>query len=538
MAAMSSAWLKGANKNDELVYGCAQQSLHAIETDQSDIVKTGCIRIMRDYLTVLPSDNCTALQPGIVTGIAKFLEAQHFDPIDEYAELVDTVLETLRDTVMANPVSAIDNNALAVILTMVKYGAGRDAHSSILIDEAFTSAAETMAAEGPDPYAHLCQKVLPSLLAAFDVEDPANKQQTSLTDVAVSILRIIAESARSPLPQGFISAAMPRLCRIIFADVDFYLRQSATLTIKAMVDNDKDQVFTYVDPQLHKNGLDMCFLVIGHLLGPAMDDASAAEVGELAASIVEKAGADALGSTMHELLQILANRLSTAEHLGLVQSLVMVFARLAVFNAADVVSFLANLPVAGSDALNVVMQKWLENSVHFVGFEAIGQNMHALVSIFKLNDPRVEAITVQGDLIDDTSSRIRTRSQAKSRPIQHTQVNVPMKIVKLIVAELIPYNDTVAPLKSPNMVSQPMRRRNSNDSWESDDSGNGFGERVADDSTQRYLVEFLQSEGGDVRFQGLFAQLTDQEKERAMKAVEGYNVMQAQRVQLSAVPGR
>ena len=539
MAAIMVAWMDGPGADHDTVLAYAQQSLNAMDHDDSDIVKTACIRIMRDYLTTLPSPQGTELQARVVDSIAKFLDKQEIADIDENVDLIDVVLQTLRDTIMANPLTCLEHSALDVLLTMVKYGAARDDHSGILIDEAFESAAGAMASQGAEAYARLCQKVIPSLVAAFDVEDPNTKEKTALTDVAASVLKILAESAIEPLPQGFVAAAMPRLCRLIFSDVDFYLRQSATLTIKHMLTNDKDQVFTWVDPELRKNGLEMCFLVIGHLLGPQVDDASAAEVGELAVSIVDQAGTAVLGDSMRDLLRVIAERLFTAEHLGLIQSLTLVFARLSILSVTDVLDFLSSLPIGTTSALTIVLQKWLENSAHYVGFDSIRQNVSALVAVYRANDPRVDAIECNGDLIPDTSSRIKTRSMAKAQPIRYTRVPAPLKLVKILVAELLPYGDPSAalkPLKSPGLGGPGARVSSSDGSWESDDEDEGSrglsNSKGVNDATQKFLVEFFRAEGADPRFNALYAQLTDEEKKRCMDAVAGWAQMESQREML------
>ena len=535
MAAILGTFYETLGSDNETLLYYAHLSVQAVEHDESDVVKTACIRIMRDYLTTVPASHSTQLQTQVVDAIAKFLESQKLEEMDENVDLVDVVLQTLRDTIMADPTTCLGHRALDVLLEMVKYGAARDHNSSILINEAFESAAEAMAEMGQEAYTRLCQKLIPSLMAAFDVEDPKTAQKSELTDVAVDTLRVLAESARQPLPPGFVTSAMPRLCRMIFSDVDFYVRQSATLTIKHMLDNDKDQVFGWKDPDLNKGGLEMCFLVIGHLLGPQIDDASAAEVGELAVSIVEKADPSMLATTMHELLQVVAARLQTAEHPGLIQSLVTVFANICSKNPADLVNFLATMQVGDASGLEVVLRKWLENSSAFVGFEAIKNSIESLIAIYRLHDLRVEAVVVNGDMIQDDSARIRTRSQAKTRPIQHTLVSAPLKIVKVLVAELLdPYILEQARLKSHNSpgvnsgsfltpkVPRHPRGDDSDDEWESEDEDGTMGHfgHGTDEGTQRLLTDFFRAEGADLRFQAAYSALTAEEKSRLMTAIE------------------
>ena len=531
MATIAKAWLTSGNeRNSNIIADCAVQTLKAMSADESDVVKTACIRVMREYISILPGSKATELQSDIVNSIAKFLDGQDLENTDDIVELVDVILQTLRDTIMANPLTCLDHNALDVVIMMVKFGAGRDRHSSVLIDEAFEYVAEEISKQGAEAYSRLCGKVMPSLMAAFDVEDPVTKDKTALTDVACSVVKILAENAKGHLPQGFVAASMPRLCRVIFSDHDFYVKQLSTLAIKYMITNDKDQVFNWVDPEAHKNGLEMCFMVIGHLLGPSSDEASAAEVGELAVSVIDQAGAAALGTSMHDLLRILAQRLSTAEQITLIQSLTTVFARLSLLSVNEVLDFLASQTIGELNGLTVVLQKWLENSINFAGFDSIKENISALVMIYRTHDPRLDSIVCVGDLIPDTSSRIRTRSMTKSVPIKYTQVPAPLKIIKILVGELLPYGDPSAAFAQLKSSTQTHKPPSSEESWESDEEEGGIlTGRQVDDATQKFLVDFFRAEGTDSGFQALYGQLTDGERKRCMDGVEGWSKLEAQR---------
>lgn len=88
---------------------------------------------------------------------------------------------------------------------------------------------------------------------------------------------------------------------------------------------------------------------------------------------MEKAGQERLGPFLPQLLQAVANRLATAEAAQLIQSLILVFARLSLTSPNDVVEFLSQIQINGESGLQVVMVKWLENSVNFAGYDEIRQ---------------------------------------------------------------------------------------------------------------------------------------------------------------------
>ncbi|KAF6219141.1 hypothetical protein HO133_004966 [Letharia lupina] len=75
---------------------------------------------------------------------------------------------------------------------------------------------------------------------------------------------------------------------------------------------------------------------------------------------------------------------------------------------------------SGGTGLEVVQRKWLETFVSFSGYDAIRQNVIALMSIYiyRLHDERLWNIQTKGDLIVQNSSRIKTRAQSKKEPDQ------------------------------------------------------------------------------------------------------------------------
>lgn len=141
-----------------------------------------------------------------------------------------------------------------------------------------------------------------------------------------------------------------------------------------MIQHDGPQAFDWHDSATHKSGLEITLLIIDRLLNPAIvDDNAASEVGGLAAEVVEKAGAERLGPYLGQLLSAVAGRLKSAEQVQFIQSLILVFARLALTNTTEVVDFLAQVQIGGDNGLQVVMTKWLENSINFAGYEEIRQ---------------------------------------------------------------------------------------------------------------------------------------------------------------------
>lgn len=421
---------------ETLIPDFAHQSLQAIESDKSDMVKVSCIRVMQRYLKVLPADKAHEFQILTVTALSSFISAQDMNDISDGEDLLDTLVETLRDAISTDPAFSVEHSALDVLFTMANYGAS-SWNTTMIVGEAFESIVEAMSAKGPEEYARLCAKVLPSLTGALDVGGMT--EASSLSDMAVSLIATLCEHGSEPLPPGFVATLFPKLHRLLFIDSqECSVHQSATLAIKHMLTHDPAQLFAYHDPETGKGGLEVLLIIIDRLLGPGVDDSSASEVGGLAVELVQKAGAERLGPYLQQLLSVVAIRLSTAERANFIQNLVLVFVRLSMTNAKDVLDFLAQVNVGGESGLEVVLKKWLENSVNFSGYDAIRENVVALTNIYKLHDERLANIQTKGDLVVENTSRIKTRSQAKKAPDQFSSIPVTLKLTKVLVQELSP----------------------------------------------------------------------------------------------------
>lgn len=146
----------------------------------------------------------------------------------------------------------------------------------------------------------------------------------------------------------------------------------AAESVKYLLQHDHQQVFEWHD-EAGQTGLDVCLVIVDRLLGSAIEDNSASEVGGLTAELVEKAGHERLGPYLPQLLRAVATRLASAETAQFIQSLILVFARLSLVGAHDVVEFLGQTQIGDQNGLQVVLGKWLENSVNFAGYDEIRQ---------------------------------------------------------------------------------------------------------------------------------------------------------------------
>lgn len=346
-----------------------EASLNAIANDASEVVKVSCIKALQYYLASLPPANMIPSQPAVISALGNFLNTQDLSDMADSDDLLITVIETLRDAILLDPRTCLHGGGIDLLFTVASQGAS-NFQIALLITETFEEITNTLAAHGPEAYAQLSAKVLPSLMGAFDVATLT--EENSLANLASEMLSVLAAEGTTPMPHGFVATCMPRLNRLLLGSQDEELLKSSTATVKHMLSNDPEQMLTWQD-EAGKGGLEVMLIIIDRLLNPAVEDNGAAEVGGLAAEVVEKAGSERLGPYLMQLLRAVAVRLGTAAQAQFIQSLILVFARLSLISAHEVVGFLADVQIGEQNGLQVVMSKWLENSVTFVGYDEIRQ---------------------------------------------------------------------------------------------------------------------------------------------------------------------
>ncbi|KAF2808514.1 ARM repeat-containing protein [Mytilinidion resinicola] len=545
-----------------------EASLHAITNDESDVVQVSCIRALQFYLQAIPPAITLPLQNNIIAALSTYLQSQDIQELAECDDLMVTFVETLRDAILLDTSVCLTGGGLDLLFSIASHGAG-NFQLVMLVNETFEEVTGTISATGTEAYVKLCEKVLPSLTGAFDIGSLT--EENALTNLAAELLAVLAEHGSTPLPQGFVQATMPKLNRLLLGSHDEELLKAATTAVKNIIMHDHTQLFAWHE-ESGKGGLEAVLVIIDRLLSPTVDDNAASEVGALAAELVEKAGSELLGPYLPQLLTAVAVRLGSASQAQFIQSLTLVFARLSLINAKEVIDFLAQMQVNGENGLQLVLSKWLENSINFAGYDEIRQNVVALSKVYDLQDPRLEQIQVKGNLIVPQSDRIMTRSRARTskeppphrdrmrlrtRPVsqrmvepewsdsededdfppdQYTYIPASLKILKVLVSELLAAAGSS--LEAAAAAADLADDASDDGSWEDDPNplldlgtgmtkeqlmafanesvGNGFGpaSRQRDDETQSYLVGWFQAAAGRPGFEAEFARLDSDEQEK------------------------
>lgn len=521
-------------------------TVQAATSDESDVVKLSCVHVIRDYMKFLSPHLLQPLQQPIIGAIREYVESHGLrDDLEEAEDIKSALVETLRDAILINSVAVIDGPAIDLFFTLASDGAS-DFMIFQVSTEAFEGIVENVTEQSHDAYVRLCAKTLPAVTGAFDVAKLT--EEDALTFLAAELVSSLVEFGSEPLPPGFVAAVMPKLSRVLMEGTSADLVRPATKAVQHILSKGTDQFLAWHDHQ-GRSAVIVTLTIVNRLLNsPDVEEAAATEVGGLASALVMKAGADQLGLHLMDLLAAVANRLATATRAAFIQSLLMVFAGLCLTAAKEVVDFLSQLPIQNANGLQVVLTKWLENSINFAGFDEIRQNTVALSRIYSLDDPRIKAIGVKGDLIIEAEvggGRIKTRSQAKLNPDRYTTISAQLKILKILVEELSSsvgpsrLNDSGAAAAGVSAVLDSEEEEDGDDEWEDEaeigstvldlasgltkqqlmalgDDGENGSVKGGDEETAAYLTDWFRAEAQKPEFQQMFGELTPDERQKLM----------------------
>jgi hypothetical protein len=501
--------------------------VESVTREEAEVVQVASIKAAEGLIN---AGKVTAdRQIPIIAAIQQYMNGKDPADMEDADELLVTLSEALRAAIRLNCRIALSNDvpSIDLLFMLAKIGAS-NFQVTMMVSEAVEEIVRSLSDN--ESFAALCSKIVPTLTGAFDVANLT--EDNPLITVATELLAVLVEYGSEPLPPGFVAATFPKLTRLLMESTEGDVLRPGAETAKWIIFHDHQQVFGWQDAN-GRSGLEVCLHVIDRLLSSSVEDNAATEVGGLAAELVDKAGQERLGPYLPQLLQAVANRLATAQAAPLIQSLILVFARLSVNSAHDIVEFLSQIQINGESGLQVVIVKWLENSVNFAGYDEIRQNVIALSKLYSLNDARLAQISVKGDLIINADDgRIKTRSRAKQNPDQYTMVPAPLKIVKLLIDELLSASgaNAAANAAAAAISNADFDYDDDEEGWEDDndtlDLGiaatkndlmsfmEGPGLRQPDDETQTFLTEFFIQCGREnvANFQEWYNMLSGEEK--------------------------
>ncbi|KAJ3091242.1 Importin 9 [Quaeritorhiza haematococci] len=389
----------------------------ALGSEHALPVRISALRALQSFSTNVERSVLEPFQAPIIEGVAALGEAAG----GTSEETVALVLETLTETVKINhDITAKYEEALGSMLMKVW-----SEHSSV--GDLF----EALAAN-PNPAMSeafrarmvpaLCQAIVQPVQPGQDEEEVSGFRSS-----AIDFLKaLIKNGPASPL---YISRAFPVLVHLLLATDNHNILQSGQECLKAMVQKDFAGIAQWSDGT--QNGLQYTMQFLAKLLHPSQSESAAVFVGDLIVKLIQKGG-NVLVPVIPDILKAVTERLQAAERPSFIQTLVLVFAHLFQIDSerANMIAFLSSLQLPSStDGLTVLLRAWSENYSYFTGYYSLKVSAVAMCKLFMMNDPRLQAIEVKGDLVVN---------QAQSNPPeQYTSIPFTVKAIKLLLADFI-----------------------------------------------------------------------------------------------------
>ncbi|KAJ1945329.1 hypothetical protein EC988_005779, partial [Linderina pennispora] len=278
-------------------------------------------------------------------------------------------------------------------------------------------------------YAGFSQRALPMIGEAM------GSGEGMVVASAIDLLAGLVKGGPSPMPDGYTATVFPALMQVLASSVDSEVLQSGQACLKYLVQKDADRIAQWQDGS-GVSGVALIVRLVARLLAPDASESAALFVGDLVTKLVQKCGLG--GAALADLVHVVTTRLATARTASFAASLLPLYAQLVVHHAAEVVDLLAGMQCGPQTGLQAVLGMWCRHYNDVSGYYSRKVQAAALMQLFALQDPRVTAVLVQGDLVPNSvnAGKIVTRSMARSNPDQYTQVSAPAKIAKLLLGEL------------------------------------------------------------------------------------------------------
>ncbi|KAL4226818.1 Importin 9 [Mactra antiquata] len=413
--------------NIELLQRCLQATVGGIHPTQPPVIRISAIRAVYGYSDFLKtSDNTQMLVPflpNITEGLITVATQFSSDVLSLCLECLSIVL-SVDKTFTASCESKVTPLTIAVFL---KYSS--DPVVTTIVQDIFKELAQNDNCMTP-----LQHRLLPTLISILQA--PPEKVAVGLPSVALDVLQTIVRSSKIPVSDELISS-FPAAVRCTINSDDNSTMQSGGECVRAFASTALDQIAQWHDEE-GNSGLKYVIQVISRLLDPKTSEYTASFVGRLVTVVLLKVG-NQLGEQMDLILRAVLSKMQQTETLSVMQSLLMIFARLMHDQMDAVLEFLTSVPdPMGKPALEFVLKEWCCRQHLFYGAY---ERKVMIVALSKLlqhtitnNDSRLNDIVVDGDeVVTSSSNGPRTRSKAQ---VQWTKIPAVVKMYKILINEL------------------------------------------------------------------------------------------------------
>ncbi|XP_039253592.2 importin-9-like [Styela clava] len=315
----------------------------------------------------------------------------------------------------------------------------------------------------------LVDHIAPALANIFT--GPPAKISANLVGISLELLTVIIRNTDPPFSDLLVKNLFPVVVNSVTSSDDNSVIQNGGDCIRAFVSRSPSQVISWTD-QEGISGWHYVLRVASHLLDPQLSEHSAAFVGRLVGVMIRECGSQ-LQEVLDQLLRAVLSKLQQAKTLTVTQSLLIIFAYLFKHELVPTLEFLSKVPgPKGNTALEFVMTEWCDKQNLFYGHYDTKVCILALAELFKhvvaTNDTRMNEIMVKGDQIFTDTPTVRTRSRAKKEPEKWTSIPLPLKLLKILIAELGHAIDLG------EATETGVGNGNDDDGWEDEDDEDAF----------------------------------------------------------------
>jgi len=398
-----SLWFAG-RFTDKIKPELTQQFLEATVTglnpQQNVIVRIQASRAIFEFSVKIPENTQHLLKPymsRILSNLIDLASKSSDESLCLILEVLGACIEVDEDT-SAQFAPQISDLILAMLTNK-----SNDPQISSIAEELVENVAKL-----PSASSILCGKLVPFLVQSLNqseevLNDPSDTSiNNTFLATCLDITTRLVRSIQKPVSQEFINALYPLVIDKTLKSNDTQIIQSGGETVRGFFAACGDVICSM------EGGLEAAEKVILHLLAPDQPEFSASFAGRLVTLIV----LNAKSSNIQNILQAVLVKLNTVKTLTVQQSLLLVFARLAVADTPGLLTFLNS-----TNATQPLLQLWLEKQTDVFGAYERRVTVAGLCKLIELgcNGDETMKSLQYSKKIEPTSSGRQTRSKTKGK---------------------------------------------------------------------------------------------------------------------------
>ena len=251
------------------------------------------------------------------------------------------------------------------------------------------------------------QRAIPTLAAAI-VSQQDSDEPSALAETAVELSNSILAGADGGALHGVVNVLCPNLVHVLKTSDDRDVQQRGIECLTQLVRKCPTELLAWHDG----SAVDELLQIIARQLSPTdSSESGGLAVGDFVVALLRNAR-EHIAPVLPQLLDAMVQRLASAQTATFIQSLIVPIAYLMHNDDAQanqVMDLLQGVVVASAEqsqsgsGLEVLLRKWADNAETVHGFWAQRVTALALTKVIQSRRPLLFDLTVNGDLIPDTS---------------------------------------------------------------------------------------------------------------------------------------